>query len=57
MNHLKSIVGLFVPVPYNIIDTSSFATRRVWRGSIEVAGIPLGWYMVAVSLAVNLLSR
>jgi hypothetical protein len=47
MEEIKSIIGLFVPVKFD----------DKWGATISVSGIPLGIYMVAIAVVVNLIMK
>ncbi len=56
MQDLKSIIGLFIPVKWDKkLENGDVVT--VWQGSIEVAGLPLGFIMVLVAIVVNLIMK
>jgi len=45
---LKTIIGMFIPVKWE---------NGKWGGTIDVAGIPLGLWMIAMAVAVNLIMK
>jgi len=56
---IKSLLGLFIPIPYYTtgLDKNNVLTNNkiVWRFTMTIDHIPLGWIIVLIDLLVKYL--